>query len=213
MNPEAATGFYVNTGGIYLHRNPIPFDGTLLAIEVFGFTGEASIDSITESDIFFPEPLITPAFINGQFSEPFLFILIYRPIMDGTVYELVHGPTQMSHGLAPERIFLQFDVQEGDFIGVYIPRECVNRTDTEHPQCPSQVNLRTNSCRSAFYYSGLDGVDSIPVMEFEEVSVNLNMLAVFAPGKYHFLGTGFIGTVLTVQMFEIHAQRLKQKHG
>ena len=60
--------------------------------------------------------------------------------------------------LLNSRASLDWDVQEGDFIGVYIPRDCVNRTDTELPQCPSQVNIITNSCCSAFYHPGLNGV-------------------------------------------------------
>ena len=185
LNDGDATEFYMNTGGIYLHRRPIPFDGTILAIMIFGFTGEQSTNSMTDLDSFSPEPSKTPALLGNIESEPFLFVLVYRPGVDGTMYELIHGPTQMSNGLVPRRVPFDLEVQEGDFVGVYIPRECVNGSDTQFPQCPSQVNVKTDGCLSAFFHPGLNGVDSIPVNEFQEVSVQLNMIAVLSPAGKH----------------------------
>ena len=176
-----AAEFYVNTGGIYLHRRPIPFDGSIISIEIFGlFMPGAENTNFIIADSFLPEPSETPDLL-GDLPEPFLFLLVYRASMDGTMYELVHGPKQASHGLSLGRVILGWDVQEGDFIGVYIPRMCVNRTaDNLLPQCPSQVNIKMNSCLSAFFHPGLNGVDEIPINEFQEVSVQLNVRAVLS---------------------------------
>ena len=86
-----ATKCYVNTGGIYLHRQPIPINGSIVAIDIFGFENTNFI--IANADSFLSEPSEPPPFPGNFRCQP---LLVYRECANDTVHELVHGPKQQS---------------------------------------------------------------------------------------------------------------------
>ena len=175
---------FIKIGGIYLIRKPIPSSGTVIDVTIFGrWNFNLNPINSTNSDFFLPKP--------SESQRPsdflFLYVMTYRPSQDGTVYKIVHGPAQVDHGaLSSGRLpfdqsqSLNWEVQKGDLLGVYIPRECVNGSSL---QCPSQVNFKTEGCLSAYYHPGLNGVDDIPINEFQEVSVQLSIETLLSPGK------------------------------
>ena len=168
--------FYVNTGGIYLLPEPVPFNGKIIMLRAYGFV-DWTLDT-TDLDAFIPQPEVNN-------SGAFLYVLVYRPSENGSIYNLVHDLTQLNHRYTPGRLpqnaggALSWGVKQGDLIGVYIPQQCVNKTGSY--LCPSQVNLKTNDCLSAFYHPALEGVDNLHRQEFKEVQLQLNLAAFISP--------------------------------
>lgn len=179
---------YVNTGGVYLLTEPVPYNGRITILKAYGFA-DFQLNITTDLAPFLPELYEVPLSNNNDnisIGPSFLFTLIYRPVQDGSVYRLVRNLTQLNHGFSPGFLpvdpsqTLNWEVQKGDLIGVYIPRHCVNRSDGILV-CPSQVNLvadSTSSCSSAMYHSAWGGVDNLVSSEFKEVSLQLNIEAV-----------------------------------
>ncbi len=178
QNLTALMEFYINSGGIYLLPEPVRFNTKILAVRAFGFLDD-TLDVTTDLGPFLPK------FLEPREIQSFLFVLVYRPIRNGSVYSLVQNLTQLNHGFTPGRLpvnqskTLDWDVQEGDRIGVYIPRQCFNRSDG-FVVCPSQINLETSECCSALYHPGLEGVDNLSKDEFKEVQVWLNLEAILS---------------------------------
>ena len=186
-NISAISDMLVETAGIYLIRRPIPHNGTVTAVTIFGIRKMISSNNfITDPDSFLPKP-------STESTNPahtlFLYVMVYRASEAGTVYKVVQGPSQMGNGLEPGRLpsnqgkSLNWEVQEGDLIGVYIPRKCRITLGTATVICPSHINIKTNSCLSAFYHPGLNGINDIPINEVQEVSLQLNIEAVLSPCK------------------------------
>ena len=177
--------FVVNTGGIYLLPEPVPYNAKILSFRGFGPLGGGANVSM-DLDPFIPAPRETDA--AAGLTGPFFYVLVYRN--ESGFYSLVHNLTQLGHGIAPGRLppdrgeTLDWQVQKGDLIGAYIPYVCVNRSSDGLPMCPSQINFITNNCRSALYHPALDGVDDLLRSEFREVSTSLNMEAILSRSKY-----------------------------
>ena len=183
---DAYKEYYVNTGGIYLLPEPVPFNGKIISLKVYGFVDE-TINVTASLDPFIPTPTQSGVLTTNKSSvaAPFLYVLVYRPSKDGGVLSLAHNLTQLSHGFTPGRLpsdpgqTLDWEVQSGDYIGAYIPRECVNGSDGIL-MCPSQINLQTDDCLSAFYHPALERVDNLSRVELEEVSLQLNLEAILS---------------------------------
>lgn len=175
-NFTATQDFFVNSGGIYLFPEAVPSDRRLLSVRAYGYFGYYDYSSELNLGPPLPE-------VSEPDGEIFLFVVLYRPSEDGSTYSLAHEPTELRHGFTPGKIPknqnrpLNWEVQEGDFIGVFIPEVCVY-SDNESYSCVSQVNLKTEGCRSALYHPALVGIDNLPEDEFEEVSIWLNVEAV-----------------------------------
>ena len=177
--------FVINTGGIYLLSEPVPYNAKILSFRGFGPLGGGTNISM-DLDPFIPAPQETD--VAAGLAGPFFYVLVYRN--ESRFYSLVQNLTQFSHGIAPGRLppdrreTLGWQVQKGDLIGVYIPYMCVNRSSDGLPMCPSQINFIANNCRSALYHPAMDGVDDLLRSEFREVSTSLNMEAILSRSKY-----------------------------
>ena len=118
---QNVTEHYVNTGGIYLLPEPVPFDTKIDVLSAYGFPGYI-YNFTMDLDLgpFIPKP-------SEPDGEVFLFFLVYRPTRNGSVYSLAHNLMELRHGNFPGRLprnparTLNWEVQKGDFIGVYIP--------------------------------------------------------------------------------------------
>ena len=167
--------FHYNATGVYLMSEPVPASGQVNSIAAYGYLRNEDVKRL----------VIANAEVNATSTGvfifpilPLLFGLVYRPDIRQGTYRLLHGPTMITHrfevGLSAT---LDWPVREGDRIGVMIPDACTVNTTPEF--CPSKVNLRVsrNECLSALYYNG--GSDAvIPMSQFEEVLVRLNVQAV-----------------------------------
>ena len=179
---EDVSDFFVNTGGVYLLPVPVAFSAKIVSFRAFGIPNNVFNESL-DSDPLIPPAMETGA-VNG-FVAPYFYVLVFRPT--GESYNLVHNLTQLGHGFAPGRVpadtgeTLNWHVQKGDFIGAYIPYSCVKRSSDGLLQCPSQINLVANNCRSAFYHPALKSVNNLVASEFREVSVLLNLEATIVP--------------------------------
>ena len=114
----------------------------------------------------------------------YLYVLVYRPNEDQTAYDLVYGPARLTHSIAePGSLPVQHNrslgwaVEKGDRVGVFIPGNCVNRSDGVL-MCPSQVTSN-ESCHSVYYYhtdgASVNNLDDIPFDNFERVLVWMNI--------------------------------------
>ena len=160
------------SGSIYLFPEPVPHDGVIFHIISFGYISQESL----------VEVLSLPP--ENDFGA-YLFAVVFRRDAESGSYQLVHGPEEHSHFIAPAILDVPLTVREGDLVGALIPNYCFNRT-ASFLRCPSQVNLRADpwDCSYALYYplnmdEGIDGEEwrsvSIPEDDFVEVQVNLNM--------------------------------------
>lgn len=135
---------------------------------------------------------------DSSVASAYLYALVYRLNPDTNVYSLVHGPALVTHEFSPgvlpvERSdVLGWAVENGDRVGVLVPRQCMDGTDGQS-MCPSYVNLvvEDGACSSALYSPGVEGVESLvegvkslgdlQAGQFEEVLVKLNVEVVIAP--------------------------------
>ena len=181
-NVTAVQKFFIKSGGIYLFPEAVPSDGRLLSVRAYGYLGSYDDPSM--------ELKLGPSLpeVSEPNGEIFLFVVLYRPSEDGNTYSLAHEPAELKHGFTPGTIprnqsgSLDWEVQEGDLIGVFIPEVCVYSSNETY-SCASQVNLRTDECRSALYHPALEDINNLPREEFEEVSVWLNVEAVLSEGS------------------------------
>jgi hypothetical protein len=108
-----------------------------------------------------------------------MYVVVFRQEVESGSYQLIHGPEELTHSTIPGALTVEWPIQSGDMLGALIPSSCMNMTSGL--ACPSQINLRTDPmvCSSALYHpfdtdTGLN-LRSIPVNQFEEVQVHLNM--------------------------------------
>ena len=196
---ELRDNLFVDTGGIYLHSEPIPHDATVVSVRSFGYIKDEIL-----SHLFFSED-DTLAEGSGEVVGAFatLYVLVYRPDQEGREYSLVHGPNETTHQLTPAILpessgALGWEVKKGDMIGVFIPDSCeafdfgLTRV---LKACPSQVNFVTLplECLSALY-SPLVGDSAenvsrtISASDFEEVQLRLNLeVTLTAEGMYIYI--------------------------
>ena len=168
---------------------PVFSDGNIVDIRVFGYLREEDLISLvnTNRDAAQNVPLATFTFII----RPFLYILLFRPDPLNGVLTLIRGPALVSHdlsagSLSPD-LSLDWPVMKGDFIGVLIPKMCMESMESEITLCPSQINLKipASRCLSALYYNPssdeVEDIMELNVDQFEEVLVGLNMVAIMTP--------------------------------
>ena len=175
---------FVQTGGVYLLADPVPFDGVILQIKAFGLVTAEQFDIYSS---------------GGNALAPTAYALTYTQDPDINAYSVSNGPQYFYHSFTPAILpknqseVLNWPVMKGDHIGVFIPHVCLNRTDNGQPvlYCPSQVNLLTNEgeCVSSYYSNnsgpGDEGnfdVGDLNNVQFEEVMVRLNMEALIMEG-------------------------------
>lgn len=179
----SAADYFFETSGIYLLPEPIPYDGAVLQLRVFGFLNDESLEILFGANGFMFND-------NMGFNQvdAYLYIVVYRPDPSRNAYNLIKGPILVTHQFAPAVLpknnneVLGWPVKEGDKVGVYIPERCMNES-SGILLCPSQANLdfrhvfpNSTECRSAFYSpTGLEGLNTISVDQFSEVQVRLNM--------------------------------------
>ncbi len=162
----------INTSGSYFL--PSPVDGRLTNIKVFGNVGDDVLRSVLGSGIDFALPTV----------RPHVYALVYRPDDNGMAYNLLYGPTLVTHEIAPNSTHLDVRVRRDDLIGVLIPKECTNRTN-DIPLCPSQPNLAVKGkCLSAFFHPMNNNEmlrNVIPTDEFTEELVDLSVKITVIP--------------------------------
>ena len=171
---------FVQTGGVYLLADPVPFDGVILQIKAFGLLNAEHLD------IFYSDEIDV---------EPYAYALTYTQEPDTNAYSISNGPQYFYHSFVPGILprnrseILNWPVKKGDRIGVFIPHECTNYTYALY--CPTHLNFLTNKgeCASAYFSnnSGHGDEDDIDVgdlnnVQFEEVMVRLNIEALIMEG-------------------------------
>ena len=164
---NSTSDFIVDASGTYLLPDPVPFNGTVATIRIFGLFSEDNAASFLLQD--------------GILATPYVCLLMLRQSMESGSYKLVSEPRKFFHTFMPgvlNKDQLNWTVQEGDRIGVVIPCDCYVYEDQTF--CPSHINLRAgpDECLSALYYEGNvleDLNDTIPVGLFQRVQTRLNL--------------------------------------
>ena len=170
---NTTSSLFINTSGSYFL--PSPESGTMTSIKIFGYLKKEDLRMQLNSSIGLPVERL-PATLNVV---PYLYVLGYRLNVNTNVYSRFYGPVRITHEFIPNITYFDVPVQEGDLIGVLIPRECTAMSDGVD-FCPSQVNLPTtdSQCSSAFFHP-MDDVDDmledIEASEFREEFVDLSM--------------------------------------
>ena len=137
-------------------------------------------------------------------NRPFVYVLLYRPLIeDPTTYRMVSKPALVYHGTAKGCISasdgLDWRVQRGDKIGVFIPDNCSSSDQLQAPTaldvfstgfegellCPSQINLAvdnsTHRCKYAYYSNvSLTDVSEIQSQQFNREEIVLNIEVIIA---------------------------------
>ncbi len=184
---RTVTDFYIQTGGIYLFSEPVPYNSKIARIRAFGYVRDEILKWIFQTE---------PS--NNVNVVPILYPLVLRQDLESESYQLIHGSISMSdllfHGLSPgslpveEDQVLDWAVKKGDRIGALIPPDCFpNPNVPSQLLCPSYINLRATpqECLSALYYEVDDMEDledvNFPVNQFNEVHVRLNLEATLVP--------------------------------
>ena len=142
--------FYVRDSGLYLLPSSVTAEGFVERICVLGHFNARFVSHILDEN----------GDIDPQSStRPFVYVLHYRPLNeDPTTYRMVSKPALVYHGTAKGCISdhegLDWQVQRGDKIGVFIPDNCSSWDQLRAPTavdvfstrfgidllCPSQIN-------------------------------------------------------------------------
>jgi hypothetical protein len=176
---NSTSQFFLQTGGsLYLFSDPIPEDGKIIQIKSFGYYSDENLALLSSA--------ATTDF------DAYLFAVVFRREAESGLYQLIHEPEEIIHQTTPGLMTVEWPVQSGDLVGALIPTSCINRTQST-VSCPSRIDLRNTTnpwdCSSALFHpfntdTGLNSDDlrSIPVDQFEEVQVHLNMEVSILPG-------------------------------
>ena len=184
-NGQTSSGLYLNHTGLYLLPEPVPAMGRVTEIAFYGYAAVEFEKRVIEqtNDI-----------------RPFLYVLLFRPQDEArTVYKLAYNPTVVFHDTQVGRVGpdegLEWEVEEGDRVGVFIPNNCTYSdhlmqqsniditNDVELMEvsflCPMHIDL-INDSASALYLESSDMVTvndiaTIQMEEFDMVSTRLNM--------------------------------------
>lgn len=190
----SVTKYFINTSGLYLHTQPIPQDGTIIQLRMFGYLKNDYLQLLNDSNTTNSSDTTDTSTESSNITKftfsalPFTYLLVYRPDSERNIYSLLHGPTLVAHelvpGVLPSNGSLNWPVNEGDKVGVLIPSTCVN--SSRGLMCPLHVNLRTvdGDCSTALFSSRAeDELGQIPKDEFEVVNLKLNVEAVISPSS------------------------------
>ena len=195
---EPVTDLYVSTGGLYLLPENVSFQGLVREICVYGYTKQEYLDAYMKR------------------LRPFVYVMLYRNDPENwDEYYMVYRPALVYH--TPEvgcldagKNGLEWKVEVGDKIGVFILENCINVTDMPDQLinnfikgdnffdvlCPSQINIINGpvECLSALFLNNsreliLEELDHIiNIEDVIYVSVHLNVKVVLSPmeneGKY-----------------------------
>lgn len=169
--------FYYNTSGLYLMSDPVPRSGRISNVMAFGYLREEDVLDLFLANI--DVESIDSENVNFT-TLPIAYVVVYRPDFLQNVYTLVHGPEALTYKFEPGIILVDWEVEEGDRIGVILPERCETAENFDYPMvCPAKLNLRVmdGRCLSALYalLSLEDDVSRIEMNEFVEVYVDLNM--------------------------------------
>lgn len=162
-----------------MFSRPVPTRGEIFQIRAYGYYSDESYALEAE---YFAEGLV--------YFDAYLFVVVFRHDAESGLYQLIHGPVELVHGVTVGTLAVQWPVQSGDLVGALIPNSCKNRTTPGIFGCPAYIDTRTDpwNCSSAIYYPfdadmGLDSetLRSISKDQFEEVQVHLNMDVSISP--------------------------------
>ena len=190
---------YADIGGLYLIPDQVQEQGRITGICIYGYMR-------TEFEYLLLDN-------NGKFDantkvRPFAYAVLYRPQGDKKqTLSLVYNPVVVIHltvsGCVSVSDGLEWNVERGDRVGVYIPSDCItldellsgDTIDTFNEEelrqfsllCPSQVNLdRPEECSNAHYLNATLGIDEINSIEINQVSnassTRLNMEVTIVKG-------------------------------
>ena len=194
---------YVDTGGLYLIPDKVPVQGRITDICIHGYIRIEDVSLYQDT--------------NGNYDinsdvRSFVYAVLYRPQNDEEqTLSLVYNPVVVYHGISVNCVFLsdvlEWNVEKGDRVGVYIPSNCItpdellsgDTIDTFNEEelrqfsllCPSQINLdRPEECSYAHYLNATLGIDEISSIEINQVinasSTRLN-LEITMHGKIHWM--------------------------
>ena len=166
---RSLTDVYVRDSGLYLLPSSVTAEGSVETMCIFGHFNARFVSHIVNED----------GDVDLQTgTRPFVYVLHYRPLNeDPTTYRMVNKPALVYHGPAKgcvsESDGLDWQVQRGDKIGVFIPDNCSSwdqlRASTAFDVfstqfgidllCPSQINLAVDErlrrdsslCKYAYY--------------------------------------------------------------
>lgn len=174
---------YVDIGGLYLIPEQVQEQGKISEICIYGYTR-------TEFEYLYQDA-------NGDFDSSsdvrnFNYAVLYRPQNDEEqTLSLVYKPVVVYHGIetgcVSESDGLEWSVERGDRVGVYIPSDCITpdellsgaTIDTfnegelrQYSQlCPSQINLdRPEECFYAHHLNATLDIDEINSIEMNQVT-------------------------------------------
>lgn len=152
LNAEGAvSGLYVDSGGLYLLPESVPRKGQVRDICAYGYTSDAYIKYYT-----FPNSTEIDVYTS---TRPFVYIVLFRRNYEDEEYSIVFQPALLHHHLYENCLTrsdgLNWQVEVGDRIGVFIPSKCIMPDDVELTDvfvkdevkkyfamlCPSQINI------------------------------------------------------------------------
>ena len=190
---------YVRDSGLYLLPSNVTTEGIVQRACVFGYINARFLSHILNED----------GDVDLQTStRTFVYVLHYRPLNeDPTTYRMVNKPALVYHGTEKGCISeLDWRVQRGDKIGVFIPDNCSSwdqlRASTAvdvfstgfgiELLCPSQINLvvdenHSDRCKYAYYSNvSLMNLVEIQSQQFIREETVLNIEVIIAESKYRF---------------------------
>ena len=176
--------FYVDIEGLYLIPDQVQEQGRITDICIYGIMRTEFIYLLLDNN---------EKFDANTKVRPFAYAVLYRPQGDEKqTLSLVYKPVVIIHLTAPgcvsARDGLEWNVEKGDRVGVYIPSDnCITPdellsgntiidlfNEKELRQfsqlCPSQVNLdRPEECSYAHYLNATLGIDEINSIDINQV--------------------------------------------
>ena len=194
--------FYIRDSGLYLLPSSVTAEGFVETMCIFGQFNARFVSHILDEG----------GNIDPQTStRPFAYVLHYRPLSeDPTTYRMVNKPALVYHRTAKGCVFenngLDWRVQRGDKIGVFIPDNCSSwdqlraqtAVDVFSTQfgidllCPSQINLAVDEvlrhdsslCKYAYYLNvSLSDISEIQSEQFIREETVLSIEVTIDEGK------------------------------
>ena len=155
---DDVTDLYINHGGLYFLPYNITIEGFVDSVCAFGYTNveyENLLLNENRTDI-----------NRDTRVRPFVYVMVYRPLTP-TIFQMISKPAIVYHAASADCTSrndgLDWQVQMGDKIGVFIPDGCtsvdeLSAEDCFHPDfgevallCPSQVNIAVDGDDYAHY--------------------------------------------------------------
>ena len=203
---------YVDVGGLYFLPDQVQEQGKITDICIFGYTRVEYMRLLLD----------TNGNVNTNSNiRNFVYAVLYRPQNDEEqTLSLVYKPVVVYHGISFKCVSssdgLEWNVERGDRVGVYIPSNCstpdellsgdtIDNFNKEELRqfsllCPSQVNLdRPEECSNVHHLNVTLSINEINSIEINQVintsSTQLNFEVTVYPTK----GTGSWHRLLAMQ--------------